>query len=142
MMTVLIFIIMGICTVYDVRDRKVPFIWMALGGVLSLIETVIALTDHVRTPMMILAALLPGVFLLILGFVTRHAVGYGDGLLMCAVGPALGAGLMAGALMLAFFMSALMGIVLLVFKKADRKTKIPFVPFLMSAMGVMKFVLL
>lgn len=141
-MTVFVFILMGLCAIYDLRSKRIPLVLIALCAVLSVIESVIGLTDHVRTPVMILAALMPGIFLLFLSFVTKQAVGFGDGLLMCAVGPILGFRLMMSGVMLGFFLSSLAAIFLLIFKKADKKTKMPFVPFLASAMGVMRFVLL
>ena len=140
-MTIMIFLVIIICAYHDLRRKRIPLVLVGVCAVLSLVEMVIAVTDHVRTPMTFLVAVLPGLFMLVLAFLTKKSVGYGDGLLMCAVGPVLGLRLMVGGLMLAFFFSSIFAIFLLVFKKADKKTTIPFIPFLASAMGVMIFVM-
>ena len=73
-------------------------------------------------------------------FLTREGIGYGDGILALLLGPVFGTEVMWAGLFLAFLLSALCSILLLACKKADRKTCLPFIPFLTSALGVVQFV--
>lgn len=81
----------------------------------------------------ILQGLLPGVLLLLCGFISRGGVGAGDGLTLMSIGAAAGAAaaaqVMAAALGLVFAAAA--GMLLL--RRADLKTQLPFMPFLLGA---------
>ena len=81
----------------------------------------------------ILLSLLPGGLLLFLSFITREGIGYGDGLIILAAGPALGFCDLLTTLMTAIILSGLFSGLLLILKKVKRKTRIAFAPFL--AMG-------
>ena len=137
------FILLAVVSFYDLRKKEIP-VWSiataACLAVLSLI-TLLCTGDAEGTGVSAAAgAVLPGVLLLVTGLISAQAVGYGDGLLAGCIGPVFGLRLMTGGLLLAFFFSAVVSVVLLAFKKADRKTRIPFVPFLTAAMGVVSVV--
>lgn len=74
-----------------------------------------------------------GILMILVSKLTNGGFGMGDGGLLCVTGFYLGfyrnIELFLGALVLA----AVWGGVLLVLKKAGRKTELPFVPFLMTA---------
>ena len=89
----------------------------------------------------LLSAMIPGAILLWIGFISANAIGYGDGLMMFMVGPLFGVERMVEGMLLAFFVSAIVSILLIVLRKVNRKTTIPFIPFLASALGVVNFVL-
>ena len=89
----------------------------------------------------LLSAMIPGAVLLWIGFISANAIGYGDGLMMFMVGPLFGVERMVEGMLLAFFVSAIVSILLIVLRKVNRKTTIPFIPFLASALGVVNFVL-
>lgn len=71
-----------------------------------------------------------GGLLLGIGFVTREAIGYGDGLAVMVTGMLLGFWRTAEAVLAAFFLAAVVSAVLLAAKKAGRKYGLPFLPFL------------
>lgn len=123
----------------DLKTKRVPLWTVALIGCMSLIQLTMALTDRTGTWTEILLSMAPGLLLLGLSLMSAHAVGAGDGLLLAAAGPVFGLRGIAVMLMIALGMSALVSVVLLLTKKADRKARIPFVPFLTTAMGVVLF---
>ena len=91
------------------------------------------LTDVGKSMVFIMGALMPGVFLLMLGRVTGQAVGYGDGLLLLTCGLYLG-GRTAGILFVGgLFLLFPVSLYLLISGMAKRKTQLPFAPFLLTA---------
>ena len=80
-----------------------------------------------------LAGLVPGACLFFLSRVSRGAIGEGDALIVGLLGFSLGIWQALGIMMLAFFGAALCVCLLLLLRRADRNTKLPFVPFLAAA---------
>lgn len=74
-----------------------------------------------------------GVLMLGVSFVTREALGYGDGIVVAILGMFLGLSRTAEILLTAFLMTAIVSGILLAFKRAGRKTAMPFLPFLTGA---------
>lgn len=77
----------------------------------------------------ILGGALIGVALLGIGFVSEGSIGYGDGLVFLATGIILGFGDNFAMLMFSLLFCAIFSAGLLVFKKAGRKSRLPFIPF-------------
>lgn len=78
------------------------------------------------------AGVLPGIFLMAEAWITRQAVGYGDGLALCVCGLFAGMEGSLGIFINALFLSALGGIYCLAVFKSGRKKEIPFVPCLLG----------
>jgi len=76
----------------------------------------------------ILLGLLPGICLLGAAELTKEAIGKGDGILMLMIGAFLTGAECVGLLGGSLFFMGILSIVLMVSKKADRKTEIPFAP--------------
>ena len=123
----------------DIKTKRVPLWTVVLTACLGMVEAVLALTDGTRTLPELMLSMAPGILLLGLSVMSAHAVGAGDGLLLMSAGPVFGLTGIAVMLMIALGMSAVLSVVLLATKKADRKARIPFVPFLLAAMGVVLF---
>ncbi len=79
------------------------------------------------------AGMIPGVLLLLIGRISHEQIGYGDGLFCLCLGSCMGISRMTGLLMWALLLSAAGGIFMLLAGKADRKTEMPFLPFLFAA---------
>ncbi len=71
---------------------------------------------------------------MILAFLSRNQIGYGDGLILTASGTLLGFRLNVAMFLFGLFLAALRGAWLIILKKADGKTKMAFVPFLIPAL--------
>ncbi len=129
-----------LCAIFDIRSKEIPAallgaglfttlavnVWNAAGGKGSLLETGFCL--------------LPGIFLLLVGFLTREKVGYGDGLMLLVVGLCSGFYGCLFALCVSLVLSSVISLLLLGLHKVRRDSRIAFAPFLALGMGVMMFV--
>ena len=74
-----------------------------------------------------------GGVMLVLSWVTRGGIGWGDGLLLCVTGVYLGLMDNLGMLLWALLLCAVFSVGLLLTRRADWKKEIPFIPFLLAA---------
>lgn len=124
-------VVMGclvVLSIMDLRTRKVPLIPVILLGIVAVVYR---LWNGGPWTAMILG-MIPGLVLLVLAFCTRESIGYGDGVVLCALGLFCGVKKAIAVLGMAFLLAAILAMVLLVLKKAGRKTELPFLPCLCS----------
>lgn len=69
----------------------------------------------------------------VISLATGGKIGMGDGLLLCVTGVGMGFWGNLELFGIALFLAAVISIILLIFRLADRKKSIPFVPFLFAA---------
>ena len=74
-----------------------------------------------------------GLIIIIISFLTNESIGLGDGIIICSTGLMLGWKKNMIMFFLACFICAVLSAVLLTLKKVDKKSKIPFVPFMVPA---------
>ena len=129
--------VLGITAAADLKRQEIPARLIACCGALSLGRVIFLLAKGTFSPLDALISLIPGAVLLFVAFITGQGVGYGDGLLLLSVGPAVGAAALVTGICVAVMASGLFSGVLLVLRKAGRKTRIPFVPFITFGLGVM-----
>ena len=115
----------GVC---DFRKKEIPIL-LPIGGMLA--GAVIQCMEG-TAPFRWLFCLLPGACMLFLAFFTGEKVGYGDGLFLCGLGLLEGCDSCLRDLMLGLVCAFPAGLVLLVRKKGNRETQIPFLPFLLG----------
>lgn len=127
MSTVVLGIIFFMGTFFDIKYKALPKWFLISAFVLSL--TLYGILQPFSWKVMA-GGLLPGVIFLFVSFITKEAVGYGDGIFLAAAGILLGFSEMVGILLIGLLVSAVFSLFLLVFKKATRKTALPFLPFL------------
>lgn len=84
--------------------------------------------------------ILVGICLLGISKVTREALGYGDGIAVAVTGSYLGLWENVELLLGGLFFAAIVSAILLVTRKAGRKTRLPFVPFLFLAHMVLTWI--
>lgn len=117
-----------VCAVMDMKTRRIPVWMLVLGGVLA---TWAACCRHGGFPEAVWG-MLPGVFLLLLAFVT-HKAGYGDGIVLGCLGMVLGGESSLLLLGISLFLASLCALVLLVMRRVGRNTSLAFVPFLAAS---------
>lgn len=131
---ILMMLILIISAVYDIRNKTVSLPILIIAGTISLICGICQLFFN-TTIYSEIYSLLPGAFFLALSYLTKEQIGYGDGLMILFIGPVFGLINVLIGLCAAFVISALFSIALLIFKKAGKKTSLPFLPFLTAGMG-------
>ena len=125
-----ILIILVISSIEDIRKKEISLWEILLLSGLSFSAVVASIFDGSFDLWSVLLSLLPGAAMIFLAFITREGIGYGDGLMALAIGPALGAGSSIMTIVTAVCVSGLFSGILLVLKRAERKTKIAFAPFI------------
>ncbi len=123
-------ILLIICTVSDLRTGTIRLSsavsGTAAGMLCRLLFPDLSFADG-------FAGIMAGAGLLIVSWLTREAIGRGDCYVLCAIGALEGFFRMLEIFFFALLFSAAFAVVLLLRKKADRKTGFPFMPFLLAA---------
>ncbi|WP_342757871.1 prepilin peptidase [Kineothrix sedimenti] len=127
----------AICCIFDIRKKEIPIFIIVAFGILSLIAVAIAQKPELYS---VLYSLIPGAAMLGLSLCTKESIGYGDGFVVLVLGVLLGFVECVFVVLAGLFLSAVVGLVLLVFKKVRGKSRMPFMPFLAAGLGVVFFV--
>ena len=130
--------------VYDLRHTIIPWSCSILLGLLALASLFVdfsTLSFHMPDLWAFAAGPLLALPLLLISLVSGGRwMGWGDGSLELGLGWFLGLAGGAAALMLAFWSGALLGIVLILFKKGLKmNSELPFAPFLIFGMFLVYF---
>lgn len=120
--------LLSISSFIDIRTKKVSFRVLFIYTILGILN--LFLFDKQNLFVAIGGACI-GILILGLSKITRGGVGMGDGFLLVVTGLFLGVWRNTELLLGSFFLAALFSVVLLIFKKANRKKEIPFIPFLL-----------
>lgn len=117
-------------SICDVRNRKVSVksiaIFIPLIGILNLLDK----SWHIEKG---LIGCVPGLVLMLISWIKPMALGMGDGICVLLLGFVWGFEDLLGICLLAFIAASVIGVILIVIKKATRATRFPFVPFLFIA---------
>lgn len=116
-------------SVYDVRYRKVP-VWMVLlGGGVATGSGIFQCACLESSLADFFTGMIPGVVLLLLALGTQK-VGWADGVVLMFMGSVLGFWQCMQAVMFSLILISVVSVVLLILKKANKGTAVPYVPFL------------
>ncbi len=130
--SVTVLLLLILCSYYDLRYRKLPlFIIIAFG----IIITVINGLDGSLFNQMVYFRLIPGTVFLMIAFMTKQAVGYGDGMIIILLGLSLGLIQCVSVVFTGLVLSSAVSVYILIFTRGNRQTRLPFVPFLLLAWG-------
>lgn len=131
MMWLMAGVFLGIASIWDVKSMRIPIWFLWLGLFSSLVSGAYTIFSGREIWNQWLAGGIPGGISLLLSLGTREQIGYGDGVVLLTVGWMLGvkAGVLISILGLAC--SFLVSVGVLVCKRGNRSTRLPFVPFLM-----------
>lgn len=118
----------------DIRRKIIPNSILAVGIVLRIALMVCGILlypDSIKVTLIDSAAgfgfgLL---FLLVLSFITKHGIGYGDVKLFAWLGLCIGLFNTYYVLFYSVLVAAVIGVYMLLVKKAERKEMLPFAPF-------------
>lgn len=132
-----VYSILAIAAGIDYKKYEIPNKLVSAGIVVrALLLAAEALTGAGtarQSLVMSVAGLVLGLFfMLFLVFITRHGIGYGDVKLFAWLGFSVGVTDAYYILFYSVLFAAVAGVVLLALKKADRKKKLPFAPFIFA----------
>ncbi len=130
----MLFVFLGLAAYFDCRFRRIPWSVLGMGTIFMIICNILQWKEF---KVGILSAALPGLFLLVLAWLTKESIGYGDGISVILLGGMVGLRNCIWVLCISLLLLSLAGLVLLVIKRVDRKTKIPYLPFLLAAESVL-----
>lgn len=128
--TLMIVVYMGISTYFDFRWKRIPW-WIQGMGVIFL--CIYSTMQGGAPGTELLLSVVPGIVLLGLSFVTKESIGYGDGVTMMIVGGMIGLRNCVWVICISLVMISVVGIVLMIIKRASGKTRIPYIPFMFAA---------
>lgn len=120
-----------LCSVQDIREKKLSVRMLVLAGILSFILSVVF--DRIPWDERI-GNMLPGMLALVLAFLTREQIGYGDAACLIVLGNVVSARILSGAVMTGLLLLDVWSAVLFLRKRVNRGTTIPFLPFLTVGM--------
>ena len=126
-------VLLLIGSIHDWKYYSLP-VWLLLVGILGGVGG--ALYSLLGEEVSLISAgmaFLPGVIALILSYITREQIGYGDGLLLIAMGGCVGLPQTIMIVGIALAASFVVSVALVLLRKVGRTQKLPFVPFLFLA---------
>lgn len=131
-MKVILLVFLAVCLLWDVKDKKLPAIWLYAGMGWMIIYALYQLIMGKRGWIELLLSLIPGVVCYLLVFFT-HQMGQGDAFLILGMGFCMPWDRLLRVIMAAFFLSAIASILMLIKKRKINDERIAFVPFLFCA---------
>lgn len=130
---VVVFLLLIGLSIIDIRNKRVPIVLVWILSLVCLIGVVVRISTAElpfgRVCVTCLVGAVPGILMCILAWLTKK-VGVGDGIVLASIGffenyACALVSLCAGSLVL-----SMISIVLMAIKKANKKTEMPFLPFL------------
>lgn len=126
----ILFIWLLLCSLQDIKRKEISLLLIAIG--FALLFTISIIQGQLRIWERFIGFSL-GLLLIILHKITRGQIGVGDGLILCVTGISLGFYMNSILLINSLFLSAIFSIIYIIIKKVNRKTTIPFIPFVFIA---------
>lgn len=122
-----------VCAMQDFRRQKIGLKMSACAGCAALLLDAAVLFSGQAEVLTYAGGLLPGIMLLLLAGLSGGAAGTGDGIGFLVLGALLGAWRTWILLMYSLLLASIGGILLMLFHKAERKTRMPFLAFTAAA---------
>ena len=120
---------LGVHSIEDVRDKKITVTLTLFSGIVGVFLHLIFPGQSIFE---MLTGMLAGAGVLLLGRLTGGKIGAGDGIVFMLTGLYLGAARNILLMCISFALAGLWGMFLLIFRRAKKDCRIPFVPFLFA----------
>ena len=130
MKTVVITIFLILSTLLDLRKKEVNISLCISFALLGLIYEIFISKAELLS---VILGIIPGIFLILTSMATNEEIGKGDAAILCTIGIYLGLKKSILVLIYALFMTVIIGGILLLIRKKNKKYKIPFVPFILCS---------
>lgn len=135
-----IFLIAGLIIngIYDIRLKKIPIVATLIWGLCGATIVIIGCREELLNYVF---AIVPGMIMLLVSWITKQSVGYGDGVVLLILGIYVGWQSILAIYMLSVLIAGISGIILMLFFHKNKNYEIPFVPYLAISFGIVRFVL-
>ncbi len=128
--SIIILVVLFINTISDIRYRKIS---LRMLLVTSIIGIIIRILVPIHSIVDIVLGIIIGIFIIAISIISKGKIGQGDGLVFCTTGIFIGGIYNITLLLYSLTLASIYSITIIVFKKANRKKEIPFVPFIFTA---------
>lgn len=132
---VLLFVLLGVCALFDGRKKEIPLTIVWIGIALAVLLHVRGDLGETAWPAVVMS-MLPGAAFWGLSLVTGEKVGYGDGWVLVMVGLFTGLGQCCLILLVGLMLESALLLALMAARKISTDNTVPFAPFLLMGMGV------
>lgn len=132
--SIIVALSLGYFSVEDIRKKEIGGLPLVLTGIVGI---VLAAVEGIPGDWHVLLRFAPGIVCLFLGWATGEGIGYGDGLTILCLGCFLDLEQLLGVCFTALVLAGVFALVLLFGFHRGRKTRMPFVPFLLAGYGIM-----
>lgn len=134
-MELLLLLFLIICAFYDIKEKQISAIFL-IGVFVAIAVGEFFLYEKTVTGLFL--DLMIGVVFLAIGFLSKQAVGYADGLVLCCSGLILGFYRNLNLLFYSLVAISFFSIVMLIIRKLTVKDRVPFLPFVLAGyLGVL-----
>ena len=130
-MYVMICIYIGLLAAWDMCKKSIPLMVVLFGIVGGCVISFYRMAVGLVLWPEILASIVPGAFLLLLSYLTKEQIGYGDGMVLLGQGLFLGWKCAWFALVVGQLAASICVLVLLVSRKISKNASVAYVPFLL-----------
>ena len=131
---------LGIASIIDLKTKKIPVqlvVGMLIAGVFRTMLLVYE-TDNIKGLIFnIILSMIPGLFMLLISFLSKQSIGYGDSLIVLAMSFFLSAEELIGIIMFSMTMAGIVALILIVVAKKKKNYEMAFCPFLILGYGAM-----
>lgn len=124
------FVFLGIGTYFDIKDRELPVKYLLFFGIVGIGMNIVWKYQSFQEAL--IGGSVGGVFLAI-GWITKEAIGYGDGWGLVILGILKGWQELIPVVFEAFLLSGIYSLWRLIGLKTSRYETMPFYPFLLAA---------
>ena len=129
-------IVIGVIAIEDIKSMNISSWKIWILAALSIGSAVFEMAAGENDIQRAIVAVLPGVVLIVLYYVTGKQIGLGDGMVTLCMGPAFGIERVALGITVAFFVSGLFSLIIIAALREKRNKSYPFIPFIAAGMVV------
>lgn len=125
-------VLLGIISIIDIATKKIPVVvlfFMAGVGIWGIVIEKKAASS-------VALALIPGIVLFLVAFLTKQQIGYGDAVVIILMGLFVTADIICSALVMGLSIAGVISVIMIAFKKSNLKKQIAFTPFLLLGYGL------
>lgn len=125
-------VLLGIISIIDIATKKIPVVvlfFMAGVGIWGIVIEKKAASS-------VALALIPGIVLFLVAFLTKQQIGYGDAVVIILMGLFVTADIICSALVMGLSIAGVLSVIMIAFKKSNLKKQIAFTPFLLLGYGL------